>query len=61
MVNKEWVRNQKLHPLKGGVFIKFVNIFAITQVLLAISEGLLTVLIWYGISYNAIRLKNWNF
>lgn len=45
----------------GGVaaaFIKFAGIFAITQVPLAISEGLLTVLVWNWLqTYNQSELK----
>ncbi len=44
----------------GGVlasFVKFAGIFAVTQIPLAISEGLLTVLIWNWLqSYNAKEL-----
>lgn len=45
----------------GGVlaaFVKFAGIFAITQIPLAISEGLLTVLVWNWLqSYNSEELK----
>lgn len=45
----------------GGVlasFVKFAGIFAITQVPLAISEGLLTVIVWNFLkAYNAQELK----
>lgn len=38
----------------GVAFIKFISIFAITQVPLAIVEGLLTVLVWnWLVAYNA--------
>lgn len=44
----------------GGVlasFLKFAGIFAVTQIPLAISEGLLTVLVWNWLqSYNAKEL-----
>lgn len=46
----------------GGVmasFLKFAGIFAITQVPLAISEGLLTVIVWnYLKAYNMNELKH---
>jgi cobalt/nickel transport system permease protein len=35
--------------VQGGfmaAFVKFVGVFAVTQIPLAISEGLLTVLVW---------------
>ncbi len=39
-------------------FIKFASIFALTQIPLAISEGLLTVLVWNWLqSYNSEELK----
>ncbi|GFE69737.1 energy-coupling factor ABC transporter permease [Chroococcus sp. FPU101] len=45
----------------GGAFLKFAGIFAITQIPLAISEGLLTVLVWNWLqTYNRedlIKLK----
>lgn len=45
----------------GGVFasfLKFAGIFAVTQIPLAISEGLLTVLVWNWLqSYNAKELS----
>ncbi|WCN38816.1 energy-coupling factor ABC transporter permease [Aneurinibacillus uraniidurans] len=45
----------------GGVmasFLKFAGIFAITQIPLAISEGLLTVLVWNWLqSYNRTELE----
>ncbi|MBN6185712.1 energy-coupling factor ABC transporter permease [Aneurinibacillus sp. BA2021] len=45
----------------GGVmasFVKFAGIFAITQIPLAISEGLLTVLVWNWLqSYNRTELE----
>jgi cobalt/nickel transport system permease protein len=38
-------------------FLKFAGIFAVTQVPLAISEGLLTVLVWNWLqTYNAKEL-----
>jgi cobalt/nickel transport system permease protein len=48
----------------GGVlasFIKFGGIFAVTQIPLAISEGLLTVLVWNWLTtYNAAELVTLN-
>lgn len=48
----------------GGVwaaFLKFAGIFAVTQVPLAISEGLLTVLVWNWLqTYNRDELKTLN-
>jgi cobalt/nickel transport system permease protein len=48
----------------GGVlasFIKFAGIFAITQIPLAISEGLLTVIVWNWLrSYNSQELRQLN-
>ena len=45
----------------GGIaasFVKFAGIFAVTQVPLAISEGLLTVLVWNWLqSYNRAELE----
>ncbi|WP_243015103.1 energy-coupling factor ABC transporter permease, partial [Brevibacillus borstelensis] len=45
----------------GGImasFVKFAGIFALTQVPLAISEGLLTVLVWNWLqAYNAQELS----
>ncbi len=39
-------------------FVKFAGIFALTQVPLAISEGLLTVLVWNWLqAYNAQELS----
>ncbi len=48
----------------GGVwaaFLKFAGIFAVTQIPLAISEGLLTVLVWNWLqTYNRDELKTLN-
>jgi cobalt/nickel transport system permease protein len=47
-------------PVGGFIasFAKFAGIFAITQVPLAISEGLLTVLVWNWLqSYNPQELE----
>lgn len=47
-------------PVGGFIasFIKFAGIFALTQIPLAISEGLLTVLVWNWLqSYNSEELK----
>ncbi len=42
-----------------GSFIKFAGIFAVTQIPLAISEGLLTVLVWNWLqAYNQEDLQN---
>jgi len=42
-------------------FIKFAGIFAVTQIPLAISEGLLTVLVWNWLrTYNATDLETLN-
>ena len=47
--------------VQGGFmasFVKFVGVFAITQVPLAISEGLLTVLVWNWLqNYGQEELK----
>ena len=45
----------------GASFLKFGGIFAVTQVPLAISEGLLTVLVWNWLTtYNAAELATLN-
>ncbi|MEO8892307.1 MAG: energy-coupling factor ABC transporter permease, partial [Coleofasciculaceae cyanobacterium] len=47
-------------PVGGFVasFLKFAGIFAVTQIPLAISEGLLTVLVWNWLqSYNSQELE----
>lgn len=42
----------------GAAFVKFAGIFAITQIPLAISEGLLTVLVWNWLqTYNRQELQ----
>lgn len=48
-------------PTFSGALVKFLVIFAVTQVPLAIAEGLLTVLIWEGLKeYKPKLLKKFN-
>ncbi|MBE9143037.1 energy-coupling factor ABC transporter permease [Planktothrix mougeotii LEGE 06226] len=45
----------------GAAFVKFAGIFALTQVPLALSEGLLTVLVWnWLVTYNHQELQALN-